>query len=62
MMIKVNSRESIEIVENVFVNRINEEGGKYLSWDELSEAQQQCYTRMCEEIKAVYAKYKDCAH
>ena len=39
MMIKVNAKESVEIIEGVFVNVINESGAKYHSWDELTEAQ-----------------------
>ncbi len=58
MMIKINARESVEIIENVFVNIINESGSKYYSWDELSEAQVACFTGMCREIGEVYERYK----
>jgi len=60
MMIKINARESVEIVEHVFVNVINDEGSKYQSWDELTDQQQDCFSRMNQEIQAVYSKYKEC--
>ncbi|MCW8860608.1 MAG: hypothetical protein OQK50_09230 [Deltaproteobacteria bacterium] len=60
MMIKMNAKESVEIVEDVFVNVINEKGGKYQSWDELSESQQECFTQMKKEFQETYAKYKTC--
>jgi hypothetical protein len=59
MMIKINAKESVEIIENVFVNIINESGSKYYSWDELSETQVACFSSMNSEIKDVYDRYKD---
>ncbi|WP_321371682.1 hypothetical protein [uncultured Desulfuromusa sp.] len=59
MMIKVNSKESIEIVADVFVNIINESGAKYISWDELTEAQVESFSGLSRELQAVYEKYKD---
>ena len=58
MMIKVNARESVEIVEGVFVNVINEAGNKYYSWDEMSEKQQECFSGMREGFQEVYDKFK----
>lgn len=58
MMIKLNAKESIEIVDQVFVNLIDEKGSRYLSWDELSETQQDCFSDLAEEFRAVYEKYK----
>lgn len=60
MMIKINAKESVEIVEHVFVNVINDDGSKYQSWDELTEEQQDCFSRMGQEIQAVYNQYKKC--
>ncbi|PLY01504.1 MAG: hypothetical protein C0622_07155 [Desulfuromonas sp.] len=60
MLIKLNSKESLEIVDQVFVNLINEDGAKYLSWDEMSEKQQECYSKLVEEFSTVYEKYKPC--
>lgn len=59
MMIKMNAKESVEIIEGVFVNVINESGSKYLSWDELTEAQMECFSGMNREFQEVYSKYKD---
>ncbi len=58
MMIKVNVKESVEIVEGVFVSVINESGSKYHSWDELTEAQQECFSGMKRGFQEVYDKYK----
>ena len=58
MMIKLNAKESIEIVADVFVNVINERGSKYHSWDELTDAQQECFEKMVQEFQVVYEKYK----
>lgn len=58
MMIKLNAKESIEIVADVFVNVINEDGSKYHSWDELSDTQQECFENMVQEFQVVYEKYK----
>ena len=58
MMIKINAKESVEIVEGVFVSVINESGAKYHSWDELTEAQEECFSEMNREFQKVYAKYK----
>lgn len=60
MMIKINSKESVEIVEDVFVNVINEAGSQYKSWDELTEKQQECFTRLSQGIRDVYEQYRDC--
>jgi hypothetical protein len=59
MMIKINSKESVEIVADVFVNVINESGSKYISWDELTDSQVKCFSGLSNEIQEVYAKYKD---
>ena len=59
MMIKINAKESVEIVEGVFVSVINESGGKYHSWDEMTEEQQQCFTGMRQGFQDVYDKFKD---
>ena len=59
MMIKINAKESVEIVEGVFVNVINESGAKYHSWDELSEAQMECFSGMNREVQEVFEKYRD---
>ncbi|WP_321391459.1 hypothetical protein [uncultured Desulfuromusa sp.] len=59
MMIKVNSKESIEIVADVFVNIINESGAKYISWDELTDAQVESFSGLSSELQSVYEKYKD---
>jgi len=59
MMIKINAKESVEIIENVFVNVINEAGSKYYSWDELSETQVACFSGMSKEIKEIYDRHKD---
>jgi hypothetical protein len=58
MMIKINAKESVEIIENVFVNVINETGSKYYSWDELSETQVACFSGMSKEIKEIYDRHK----
>ena len=58
MMIKVNTKESVEIVEGVFVNVINESGSKYHSWDELTESQAESFSGMIKGFKEVYEKYK----
>ncbi len=60
MMIKINAKESVEIVQGVFVSVISESGSKYHSWDELTEAQIACFTGLSDEIQTVYGKYKDC--
>lgn len=57
-MIKINAKESVEIIEEVFVNVINESGAKYYSWDELTEAQMECFSGMNREFQVVYEKYK----
>ncbi len=59
MMIKINAKESVEIVEGVFVSVINESGAKYHSWDELTESQIECFSGMNREFQEVYAKFKD---
>ena len=59
MMIKINAKESVEIVEGVFVNVINESGSKYHSWDEMSEKQQECFSGMRQGFQDVYDKFKD---
>ena len=59
MMIKINAKESVEIVTDVFVNVVNESGSQYISWDELTDSQAQCFTGLSHEIQEVYAKYKD---
>ena len=58
MMIKINAKESVEIIDGVFVNVINETGSKYISWDELSEAQLECFSGMNRDIQEVYRKYE----
>jgi len=58
MMIKINAKESVEIIEGVFVNVINESGSKYHSWDELTEEQQQCFSGLNREVQDIYEKYK----
>ncbi|MCK4501515.1 MAG: hypothetical protein KAU22_00675 [Desulfuromonadales bacterium] len=60
MMIKINARESVEIVSGVFVSVISDSGSKYYSWDELTEKQVECFSGMSDEIKKVYKNYKDC--
>ncbi len=59
MMIKINAKESVEIVEGVFVSIINESGAQYLSWEELSATQVECFSGMNREFQEVYAKYRD---
>ena len=59
MMIKINSKESVEIVADVFVNVINESGSQYISWDELTDSQVKCFSGLSNDIQEVYAKYKD---
>jgi len=59
MMIKINSKESVEIVADVFVNVINESGSKYISWDELTDSQVRCFSGLSSDVQEVYAKYKD---
>ncbi|MCF6266273.1 MAG: hypothetical protein L3J57_06980 [Desulfuromusa sp.] len=58
MMIKINAKESVEIVEGVFVNVINASGSKYHSWDEMTEVQQQCFSGLNREVQDVYKKYQ----
>lgn len=58
MMIKMNSKESLEIVENVFVHIINEHGTLYLSWDDMSEQQKSQYHQLKCEFQGVYEKFK----
>lgn len=58
MMIKINAKESVEIVEGVFVNVINESGSKYHSWDEMTKSQVECFSGMNKEFQEVYEKYK----
>ncbi len=60
MMIKINAKESVEIVDGVFVSVINETGSKYRSWDELTEAQQECFSGIKRGVQDVYDKYKGC--
>ena len=59
MMIKINAKESVEIIEGVFVNVINEAGAKYYSWDEMTESQMECFSGMSREFKEVYEKYRN---
>ncbi|MCK5912636.1 MAG: hypothetical protein KAG12_02075 [Desulfuromusa sp.] len=59
MMIKINAKESVEIIEGVFVNVINETGAKYHSWDELTESQVECFSGMNREFKEIYEKYRN---
>ncbi|SEA74182.1 hypothetical protein SAMN05660420_03012 [Desulfuromusa kysingii] len=59
MMIKVNSKESVEIVPDVFVNIINESGANYISWDELTEGQVETFSGLSREVQDVYNKFKD---
>ena len=59
MMIKINAKESVEIIEGVFVNVINEAGAKYHSWDELTESQVKCFSGMNQEFREIYDKYKE---
>ena len=58
MMIKINAKESVEIVEGVFVNVINESGSKYHSWDELTESQTECFSGMIKGFREVYEKFR----
>ncbi len=58
MMIKMNAKESLEIVEDVFVNVINEHGTLYLSWDEMSEGQQTQFRQLQSEFQTVYETFK----
>lgn len=58
MMIKMNAKESLEIVENVFVNILNEHGALYLSWDEMSEDQQNKFIQLKSECQMIYEKFK----
>jgi hypothetical protein len=58
-MIKINSKESVEIVTDVFVNVINESGSQYISWDELTDSQVKCFTGLSKDVQDAYAKYKD---
>ncbi len=60
MMIKINARESVEIVAGVFVSVISESGSKYFSWDELTEKQVECFSGMGRDIEKVYKDYKGC--
>ena len=59
MMIKINAKESVEIVEGVFVSVINESGSKYHSWDEMTAAQQECFSGMRKGFQDVYDQFKD---
>ncbi|GEM_PF-1963051 len=59
MMIKINAKESVEIIEGVFVNVINEEGSKYYSWDEMSDTQIAAFSGLAREVKEVFEKYRD---
>lgn len=58
MMIKINAKESVEIIEDVFVNVINEEGTEYYSWDEMSDTQIETFSGLAKEVKEVYEKYR----
>ncbi|MFK5925742.1 MAG: hypothetical protein QM483_03835 [Desulfuromusa sp.] len=58
MMIKINAKESVEIVADVFVNVINESGSQYISWDELTAAQVECFSGLSKEVQAIYRKYE----
>ncbi len=58
MMIKINAKESVEIVEGVFVSVIDESGSLYHSWDELTVAQQECYSGMRRGVQEVYDQFK----
>ena len=60
MMVKINARESVEIVKDVFVNVITDSGSQYISWDELTENQLNCFTGMSQGFQEVYNKYKGC--
>ncbi len=59
MMIKVNAKESVEIVEGVFVSVIDEAGSRYHSWDEMTAAQQECYSAMRRGVQDVYDQFKE---
>ena len=59
MLIKINAKESVEILEGVFVNVINDDGSKYYSWDELSDSQVKCFSGMACDFKEVFKKYKE---
>ena len=59
MMIKVNAKESVEIIEDVFVNVINEEGTKYYSWDEMTATQVETFSSLAREVKEIFEKYRD---
>ncbi len=59
MMIKVNAKESVEIVEGVFVSVIDEAGSRYHSWDEMTAAQQECYSAMRRGVQDVYDRFKE---
>lgn len=59
MMIKINAKESVEIVEGVFVSVINESGSKYHSWDEMTAAQQECFSGMRKGFQDVYDQFKE---
>jgi hypothetical protein len=58
MMVKMNAKESLEIVEDVFVNIINEHGVLYLSWDDMSEQQQNRFRQIKSEFQTVYESFK----
>lgn len=58
MMVKMNAKESLEIVEDVFVNIINEHGVMYLSWDELSEKQQGEFRQIKQDLQTIYDRFK----
>ena len=60
MLIKINAKESVEIIEGVFVNVINETGSKYYSWDEMTESQQKCFSGMKRGIQNAYDEFKGC--
>ncbi len=55
----MNAKESVEIIEDVFVNLINETGSKYYSWDELSATQAETFSGLAREVKEVFEKYRD---
>ncbi len=58
MMIKINAKESVEIVEGVFVSVIDESGSRYHSWDEMTATQQECYSGMRRGVRHIYDQFK----
>ena len=58
MMIKINAKESVEIVEGVFVSVINEAGSRYHSWDEMTVAQQECFSGLRRGVQEIYDQFK----